>query len=43
MLYRSGDNLEHGALNYINSSNHVTLFSAYVKMAQLETLNKSKK
>ncbi len=43
MLYRSGDNLESGAINYINGANQVTLFSAYIKLAQLEKLNESKK
>ena len=39
MLYRSGDNLESGAINYINGAKQVTLFSAYIKLAQLEKLN----
>jgi hypothetical protein len=43
MLYRSGDNLESGAINYINGANQVTLFSAYIKLAQLEKLNESNK
>lgn len=43
MLFRSGDNLESGAINYINGANQVTLFSAYIKLAQLEKLNESKK
>jgi hypothetical protein len=43
MLYRSGDNLESGAINYINGANQVTLFSAYIKLTQLEKLNESKK
>ncbi len=43
MLYRSGDNLESGAINYINGAKQVTLFSAYIKLAQLEKLNESNK
>ena len=43
MLFRSGDNLESGAINYINGANQVTLFSAYIKLAQLEKLNESNK
>ena len=43
MLYRSGDNLELGAINYINSAKEVTLFSAYIKLTQLKSLNASKK
>ena len=43
MLYRSGDNLELGAINYINGARQVTLFSAYIKLAQLKTINASKK
>ena len=43
MLFRSGDNLESGAINYINGANQVTLFSAYIKLAQLEKLNETNK
>ena len=43
MLFRSGDNLESGAINYINRANQVTLFSAYIKLVQLEKLNESNK
>ena len=43
MLYRSGDNLESGAINYINGVTQASLFSAYIKLAQLKTLNASKK
>ena len=43
MLFRSGENLWSGALDFISESNEVTLYSAYIKTAQLKELNKDGK
>lgn len=43
MLYKSGDNLWLGALDFINKSEEVTLFSAYIRTDQLMELNKGNK
>jgi hypothetical protein len=39
MLFRSGDNLEEGALSFINKHDAVTLYSAYLKLEELERIN----
>lgn len=43
MLYKSGNNLFSGALEFISNSDEVTLFSAYIKTEQLRKLNALKK
>ena len=43
MLFRSGENLESGAIDFIKSNEHITLFSAYLKLKQLEKINASKR
>ena len=43
MLYKSGENLFSGALEFISNSNEVTLFSAYIKTEQLKKLDSLKK
>ena len=43
MLYRSGDNLEAGAINFINKAEKITLFSAYITLGQIKILNEGKK
>ena len=43
MLYRSGDNLEAGAINFVNNAEKITLFSAYITLGQIKILNESKK
>lgn len=43
MLYRSGDNLEEAAINFVEQNNETTLFSAYLKLEQLKRINHSKK
>lgn len=40
MLFKSGDNLWSGALDFISKSEEVTLFSAYIRTEQLKELNK---
>ena len=42
-LYRSKDNLEKGAVDFINQSNEVVLFSAYIKCNELRKINKENK
>jgi hypothetical protein len=39
MLYKSGINLESGVINFINESNEITLFSAYIKIDELRKIN----
>ena len=41
MLYRSGDNLEAGAIEFIESNESITLFSAYLKLDALKRINSS--
>lgn len=43
MLFKSGDNLELGALSFISKSEEITLYSAYIRTDQLKSLNKEKK
>ena len=43
MLYKSGNNLFSGALEFISNSNEITLFSAYIKTQQLRKLDSLKK
>ena len=43
MLYKSGNNLFSGALEFISNSNEITLFSAYIKTEQLIKLDALKK
>ena len=44
MLYKSGVNLESGAINFIeNNNNNITLFSAYLKLEELKSINQSRK
>lgn len=43
MLYRSGDNLLENTKAFIETSQSITLFSAYLKLDQLKKLNESKK
>ena len=43
MLYKSGNNLYSGALEFISNSNEITLFSAYIKTQQLRKLDSLKK
>ncbi|MEJ6776274.1 MAG: hypothetical protein QNK85_02985 [Crocinitomicaceae bacterium] len=38
-MYRSGDNLQDGAISFINEHEEITLFSAYLKLSALERLN----
>lgn len=42
MLFKSGFNLEQKAINFIKESDNITLFSAYIKLNQLKSLNKNK-
>ena len=43
MLFKSGINLEKETINFINESNDITLFSAYLKTEELKKINTSKK
>ncbi len=43
MLFRSGDNLSRGVLDFIDNSKELTLYSAYIKTNQLIKLNKDGK
>ena len=43
MLYRSGENLEKGAIEFINNCETVTLYSAYLKLDELKRINEQKK
>lgn len=43
MLFKSGDNLWSGALDFIFESEEVTLFSAYIRTEQLKELNRENK
>lgn len=42
MLYRSGDNLETGAIQFIEQNETITLFSAYLKLDELKRINTNK-
>jgi len=43
MLYKSGENLFSGALDFISTSEEVSVFSAYVRTEQLKELNRENK
>ena len=43
MLFRSGDNLWSGALDFISKSEEISVFSAYVRTEQLKELNRENK
>lgn len=43
MLYKSGENLFSGALDFISESKEVSLFCAYIRTEQLKELNKEGK
>ena len=42
MLFRSGDNLFERTKSFIDDSESITLFSAYIRLDQLEKINKNK-
>ncbi|MEP2688868.1 hypothetical protein [Maribacter dokdonensis] len=42
MLFRSGDNLFESTKSFINDSESITIFSAYILLHQLEKMNKNK-
>ncbi len=42
-LYKSGFNIEKGAIDFISSNESITLLSAYVKLGQLKVLNTEKR
>ena len=42
MLYKSGYNLEKGAIDFINNNESITLFSAYIKLEELKRINTKK-
>lgn len=39
MLYKSGNNLEQGALTFLMENERIVLFSAYIKVSELEKIN----
>ena len=43
MLHKSGINLESKTIEFIENNDSVTLFSAYLKLAELKLINQSKK
>lgn len=43
MLYKSGENLFSGALDFISKSEEISVFSAYIRTKQLEELNQENK
>ena len=43
MLFKSGINIEKGAIDYIRNNQSITLLSAYLKLDQLKILNTEKK
>ena len=43
MLFRSGENLENGAIEFLKKSESVTLYSAYLKIDELKRINEQKK
>jgi hypothetical protein len=43
MLFKSGINLEKGAIEFIGNNGHITLLSAYLKLDQLKILNTEEK
>jgi hypothetical protein len=42
MLYTSGTNLESSAIEFVDSNEKVTVFSAYMKLEELKRINRSK-
>lgn len=42
MLYTSGNNLESSAIEFVESNENITLYSAYLKLKELEKINASK-
>lgn len=42
MMFKSGYNLKNGTSNFVEDSNEITLFSAYIKLEQLKELNTKK-
>lgn len=42
MIYTSGTNLESSAINFIETNEKVTIFSAYMKLEELRKINRSK-
>lgn len=43
MLHKSGINLESSAIQFIENNDMITLFSAYLKLEELKSINQSKK
>ena len=43
MLYKSGVNLEADTIQFIENTDDITLFSAYIKLEELKSINQSKK
>ncbi len=43
MLFHSGDDLKKSAIDFINGNGAITLFSAYIKLHELKSINGSKK
>ncbi len=43
MLFKSGENLFEGAQKFISDSTEITLYSAYIKVQQLKSLNREDK
>ena len=43
MLHKSGINLESNTIEFVENNESVTLFSAYLKLAELKLINQSKK
>lgn len=41
-LFRSNDNLESGAIKFVEDNDSITLFSAYLKVDELEFINQTK-
>jgi len=43
MLFRSGDNLESGAVEFIHQNDEITLFTPYLKLEALKRINQERK
>ena len=43
MLFRSGDNLESGAVEFIHQNDEITLFTPYLKLEALKRINEEQK
>ena len=39
MLYKSGNNLKKGVIDFIYNNESITLFSAYIKLEELKSIN----